>query len=278
MEKLVAFSREYGADPELTVAGGGNTSMKENGVLYVKGSGTALATICAEDFVALDLEKLRRIPDNTYPSEDAPREAAFLADIMAARLPGEENKRPSVETLLHALFPQRYVLHLHPNLVNGLTCAKDGQAAASELFPRAAWVDECRPGYLLAMELKERIDAGADTVLMQNHGVFWAADTPEQLKTMLESMLSTLEKAIAAGYDSALDIPPALDKPFTPDQIVYCGLGPDLPESDAAKQNWEGAKKIARYAASFGGQHPMSDDMIDFITHWEAENYRRKQA
>ena len=278
MEKLVAFSRKYGADLELTVAGGGNTSMKENGFLYVKGSGTALATIRAEDFVALDLKKLRKIPENTYPSEDAPREAAFLADILAARLPGEENKRPSVETLLHALFPQRYVLHLHPNLVNGLTCAKNGQAAASELFPEAAWVDECRPGYLLAMELKERIDAGADTVLMQNHGVFWAADTPEQLDAMLNSMLSTLEKAIEVRYDSALDVPPSLDKPFTPDQIVYCGLGPDLPDSEAARQNWEGAVKIARYAASFGGQRPMSEDMIDFITHWEAENYRRKQA
>ena len=37
MEHLVAFSRKYGRDPELVVAGGGNTSMKENGVLYVKG-------------------------------------------------------------------------------------------------------------------------------------------------------------------------------------------------------------------------------------------------
>ena len=278
MKQLVAFSNFYGADPELVVAGGGNTSMKENGVLYVKGSGTALATIRAEEFVALDMAKLLKITEKTYPAEDAAREAEFLADILAARLTGEEHKRPSVETLLHALFPQRYVLHLHPNKVNGLTCSKKGEAEAKRLFPDAAWIEECRPGYILAMKVREKIAGGADTVLLQNHGVFFAADTPEQLGNMLRSMLDTLDSAIAAGYDPALDVPPALSGPFTPDHIVYCGLGPDLPDTDVARQSWDSAKKIAHYAASFGGQKPMSDDMIQFITHWEAESYRRKQA
>lgn len=278
MEQLVAFSHLYGADSELVVAGGGNTSMKENGVLYVKGSGTALATIQASEFVALDMAKLMHITEKKYPAEDAAREAAFLADILAARLPGEEHKRPSVETLLHALFPQRYVLHLHPNKVNGLTCAKNGEAEARRLFPRAAWIEECRPGYILAMKVREKILQGADTVLLQNHGVFFAADTPEKLGTMLGDMLAKLDVAIAAGYDAAQDVPPTLNHPFTPDHIVYCGLGPDLPDTDVARQSWQSALKIAHYAASFGGQKPMSEDMVHFITHWEAESYRRKQA
>ena len=278
MEKLVAFSNHYGADPELVVAGGGNTSMKENGVLYVKGSGTALATIRAEEFVGLDMARLLKITEKTYPAEDAAREAEFLADILAARLPGEEHKRPSVETLLHALFPQRYVLHLHPNKVNGLTCSKKGEAEAKRLFPQAAWIEECRPGYILAMKVREKIAAGADTVLLQNHGVFFAADTPEQLDAMLTAMLAALDSAIAAGYDPALDVPPAPSGPFTPDHIVSCGLGPNLPDTDVARQSWDSAKKIAHYAASFGGQKPMSEDMVQFITHWEAESYRRKQA
>ena len=63
MEQLVAFSRKYGSDPELVVAGGGNTSMKENGVLYVKGSGVALADVTAKDFVALDLDKLMAVTE-----------------------------------------------------------------------------------------------------------------------------------------------------------------------------------------------------------------------
>ncbi len=278
MEKLVAFSRLYGSDPELTVAGGGNTSMKENGILYVKGSGAALADICAENFVAMDMEKLMAMTKKAYPQEDDAREAAFLKDMLDARMPGEEEKRPSVETLLHAFFPQRYVLHLHPNLVNGLTCAVNGEKEAKRLFPNAAWVGESRPGYILAMKLKDEIESGADTVLMQNHGVFYAADTPEELDSMLKGMLEKLETAVQEGYDPVLDVPPMPEKPFTPDQIVYCGLGPDLPDTETAAQIWDGAKKVAHYAASFGGQRPMSEELTDFIANWEAEKYRRKNA
>ena len=157
MKELVEFSRKYGSDPELVLAGGGNTSMKEKGVLYVKGSGCSLSTIREENFVAMDLAKLLEILDKEYPAEDREREAMFLADVSKAKLPGEENKRPSVEALLHALFPQRYVLHLHPALVNGLTCGLDGEKIAGELFPDAIWVEACRPGYTLAKLLLERL-------------------------------------------------------------------------------------------------------------------------
>ena len=278
MEKLIEFSRRYGSDNSLVIAGGGNTSMKENGVLYVKGSGTALAEVQRESFVALDLEKLLRIPEKEYPASDKEREAAFLADIMAARLPGEENKRPSVETLLHAMFPQRYVLHLHPALVNGLTCSLEGEKAAARLFPNAAWVDECRPGYTLAMQLYGKVRSGADTVLLQNHGVFFAADAPEKLDEMLNVMLETLEEAVKAGYDPEKDQGAELTRPFTPDHIVYCGVGPALPHTANAALLWKDAEKIAHYAASFGGARPMAEEMVEFILGWEAESYRRKQA
>lgn len=278
MKNLVDFSRHYGSDVSLVAAGGGNTSMKENGVLYVKGSGSALATINAENFVALDMNKLLAIPSNTYPDTDAEREAAFLKDIMDARLPGEEEKRPSVETLLHALFPQKYVLHLHPSMVNGLTCSQEGQKAANRLFPDAVWVDECRPGYTLAMILAGAINEKVDTVLLQNHGVFFAADTPAELDVLLKNMMKTLQEEIDKNYDASLDKEPALERPFSPDHIVYCGIGPELPDNDNARLLWEDAKKIAKYTASFGGQRPMAKEMVDFIRNWEAESYRRKQA
>lgn len=278
MKNLVDFSRHYGSDVSLVAAGGGNTSMKENGVLYVKGSGSALATIDAENFVALDMNKLLAIPGNIYPDTDAEREAAFLKDIMDARLPGEEEKRPSVETLLHALFPHKYVLHLHPSMVNGLTCSKQGQKAANRLFPDAVWVDECRPGYTLAMILAGAINEKVNTVLLQNHGVFFAADTPAELDILLKNMMKTLQEEIDKNYDASLDKEPALERPFSPDHIVYCGIGPELPDNDNARLLWEDAKKIAKYTASFGGQRPMAQEMVDFIRNWEAESYRRKQS
>lgn len=278
MKNLVAFSRHYGSDVSLVAAGGGNTSMKEDGVLYVKGSGSALATICEENFVALDMNKLLAIPNNSYPETDAEREAAFLKDIMDARMPGEEEKRPSVETLLHALFPQKYVLHLHPSLVNGLTCSVQGKNAANRLFPNVVWVDECRPGYTLAMQLANAINENVNTVLLQNHGVFFAADTPEELDVLLKDMMNTLQQEVEKNYDASLDKEPALERPFSPDHIVYCGIGPELPDNDNARLLWEDAKKIAKYTASFGGQRPMAAEMVDFIRNWEAESYRRKQA
>lgn len=278
MKNLVAFSNHYGSDVSLVAAGGGNTSMKENGILYVKGSGTSLATIKKEDFVLLDMSKLLNIPKNTYPDTDDERESAFLKDIMAARLPGEENKRPSVETLLHALFPQKYVLHLHPSIVNGLTCSINGKTDANRIFPNAVWVEECRPGYTLAMKLASAINESVNTVLLQNHGVFFAADTPKELDAMLKNMIGILTAEIDKNYNAIFDKEPSLEHPFTPDHIVYCGTGPDLPDNDNARLLWEDAKKIAKYSASFGGQRPMAEEMVDFIKNWEAESYRKNKG
>lgn len=268
LETLTAYSNRYGADPELVLAGGGNTSAKDGNVLYIKGSGTALATITADGFVAMDREKLASMWDKTYPHADDAREAEALADLMAAKLPGQDGKRPSVETLLHALFPQRYVLHLHPAAVNGLTCAVDGEAWAKKLFPNAVWIESCKPGYILAKlcrtrmaEYKAETGRDAQTLLLQNHGVFLAADDAETLGDLLFGMLDTLcaqykEKpdftpaagadaqlgarlaalyggvfrfngsAEAVRFSESLSAMAPLMKPFSPDHIVYCKAFP----------------------------------------------------
>lgn len=277
MKNLVDFSRKYGSDPELVLAGGGNTSMKENGILYVKGSGCSLSTIEAENFVAMDLEKLLEILKKDYPASDKEREALFLADVSAAKMPGEEKKRPSVEALLHAQFRQRYVLHLHPALVNGLTCACEGKKIAKELFPKAIWVDACRPGYTLAKLLSDKITPETDTVLLQNHGVFFASETSEGLEQLLKGMMKTLKMQLPGELPEELE-DVDLSKPFTPDHIVYCGVGPKLPETANAKLLYRDAQKISWYANAFGGPLPLEKELVDFILNWEAESYRKKQS
>lgn len=277
MQNLVEYSRKYGSDPELVLAGGGNTSMKENGVLYVKGSGCALSSINPENFVAMDIAKLHDILNKTYPEGDSEREAAFLADVSAAKLPGEEAKRPSVEALLHSLFSQRYVLHLHPALVNGMTCGKNGREIASKLFPDAIWVDACKPGYTLGKLLSTQLKDDTDTVLLQNHGVFFAADTPEGLAELLNNMIDTLKAQITEKMPEELE-DVDLSKPFSPDHIVYCGLGPVLKDSDNARILYKDAQKINWYSNFFGGPLPLSEELVDFITHWEAESYRQKKS
>ena len=207
LEALEKMSNKYGGNSAYVLAGGGNTSYKEEGVLYVKGSGTALATITAEDFVRIDRKKLAAVWDKAYPEDEKAREAAVLSDMMAARAEGE-TRRPSVETLLHDSFPHRYVLHLHPTLVNGVTCSVAAQKTLARLFPEAVFVDNAKPGYTLAALCREKIEvykkekgSCPDTVCLQNHGVFFAADTTEQLDSMVAHVMETIDAHITARPD-----------------------------------------------------------------------------
>ncbi len=199
---LAAMSNTYGKNPEYVLAGGGNTSYKSSDLLWVKGSGTSLSTIKPEDFVVLERQLLDAMWTARYPAQEEEREAAVLADMMNARIRGE-NRRPSVETLLHNLFPQQYVLHVHPTIVNGLTCSKEGAAAIKRLFPDAVWVDACKPGYILALECKQVMDAykaengkNVEILFLQNHGIFFAADSTEAIDALAEKVMGTLKAAV----------------------------------------------------------------------------------
>ena len=209
LEQLVNFSNLYGSNEELVLAGGGNTSAKDGDVMYIKGSGTSLSTITAEGFVKMSREKIAEIFTKVYPDNDKEREALCLADVMASRLPGEESKRPSVETTLHSLFPQRFVLHLHPALVNGVTCAKDGQKWAEKLFGSSIlWIEPCKPGYTLAKlcydemkSYKENNGKDCEMLLLANHGIFIADDTVEGLEEKLFSVMAKLRENIVEEPD-----------------------------------------------------------------------------
>ena len=274
INELTGFSNRYGKDNDLVLAGGGNTSAKDGNTMYIKASGTALAAITPEGFVKMDRTLLAAMFGKAYPQEDSAREAAALADLMAARLPGEEAKRPSVETTLHALFPQTFVLHLHPALVNGLTCSRDGEKIAKELFgDDFVWVGLCKPGYILAKlcdglmrEYASRTKKDVSILILQNHGVFVAADTtaglnellnrvmaaigqrvtrtpdlsangkmPEDAPAITAQLASLYGKGSVAVFDNnneilrfsqSVESAKPLLLPFTPDHIVYCKAYP----------------------------------------------------
>ncbi len=209
LDELTAFSNFYGSNEELVLAGGGNTSAKDGNVMYVKASGTQLATITPDGFVAMDRAKLAETLTKAYPNEDDARESAVLADLNNARLPGQGSKRPSVETVLHSLFEQKYVLHLHPSLVNGLTCSRQGRAAAQKLLRRPfIWVDACKPGYVLSKicadelaRFKAETGSPCEIVLLQNHGVFVASETVDGLGELLNEVLASFRAAVVREPD-----------------------------------------------------------------------------
>jgi len=270
LSPLVAMSNRYGANTAYVLAGGGNTSVKEGDWMYVKASGTRLATITEDGFVPVSRSALHATMSKQYPDSDKEREAAFLQDVQASRLLPGETRRPSVEALLHALFPQRYVLHIHPAKLNGLTCSVDGEAAASRIFGSSAiWIPLCRPGFILGSlcframtEYREKHGRDVNTILLQNHGIFVAADTLDEIDCLFQNAYSAVcgqitkepdftpacavpesvcaQVAKAAGYPYALHCGSAealrlsrsrnaaapLLRPYTPDHIVACGAYP----------------------------------------------------
>lgn len=208
LSKLVEISNYYGKNHEYVLGGGGNTSYKDDKYLYVKGSGTTLADIKEDGFVKMNRAALADIWKKEYSANNEEREAQVLADLMDAREKSEYAKRPSVETSLHDLLPQSYVVHLHPALVNGMTCGKNGEAEARAIFPEAIWIPLIMPGYTLAKKVKEELEAykskngkDAEILFLENHGVFVASDSIDRIKELYCDIDSRLSAKLIKALD-----------------------------------------------------------------------------
>lgn len=129
----------------MSLPGGGNTSVKDEKYLYVKPSGVALAKIKPENFVKMDRALIEKIFTHDMPSDVAQREAIAKEFMMAAVCP-ESSGRPSVEAPLHELIPFRYVVHLHPALVNGMTLCRKRRKSLCGTLPGRSLDRVCRSG------------------------------------------------------------------------------------------------------------------------------------
>jgi len=201
LEALVELSHSYGSDPELVLAGGGNTSVKFDDHMLVKGSGTALADIRAEDFVDLDRAALQALLERDLGTSRDEREAAFKQAVLAARLYPERAQRPSVEAVLHHLMPGRFVVHLHATWVNQFSCCREGRSLVLDnLGDDVIWIDLVDPGFALAQALQEELLAftgrtGKDcprAVIMQNHGLVVSGATRQETTAHIEWLSSEL--------------------------------------------------------------------------------------
>lgn len=206
-EDLLTLSHEYGADERYVLLGGGNTSVKDGDTLYVKASGYSLAEITIDGFVKMSLNSLERMWDVSLPEDENEREKVILTLMMDARQEGE-SARPSVEALLHALLPERYVVHLHPAIINGLTCSRSADKGVKTYFPDALWVPITNPGFTLATVIRRLQEKylgehgeTAKVIFLQNHGVFISADTPEGIRASYQTIMETLSKALVRRPD-----------------------------------------------------------------------------
>jgi rhamnose utilization protein RhaD (predicted bifunctional aldolase and dehydrogenase)/NAD(P)-dependent dehydrogenase (short-subunit alcohol dehydrogenase family) len=211
LEHLLALSHYYGSKPEFVLAGGGNTSVKLEGHLFVKASGYALATIGPEGIVELDRGALQSLLESTPSAEPKQREEQFKKAVLAARVEPQKSQRPSVEAVLHHLIPGRFVVHTHPTLVNSFGCARDGGAILErELEDKVLWIGPVDPGFLLAKTLEQALrDYKARTgregplaIVMGNHGLVVSGETPDEIRDRTDWLFKELERVLAPTRSS----------------------------------------------------------------------------
>ena len=150
LKTIVELSHEFGA-LEYVKGGGGNTSYKNEDTLWVKPSGTTLAGLQEDTFVTLNRIKVNELYDVKTPEEPHAREELvknFMADAVL-----NDAGRPSVEAPLHNILETKFVVHTHALLVNGMTCAKDGEAVYKRLSRMPCGLNT-DAGYTLCMVLR----------------------------------------------------------------------------------------------------------------------------
>ena len=202
LENLIKISQFYGKNPEMVIAGGGNTSYKNDENIWVKASGHALATITEEGFAKLDRKKLGLISERTYCADSFERERQIKDDLMEATI--TKDRRPSVETSMHDVIEYAYVVHLHPTKVNGLMCGNEVVKYLDELFgDQVVYIPYIDPGYVLFKEVEKQLakfkaekGKAAQIIFLQNHGIFVAADSIDEIETIYNDVFAKLNGAL----------------------------------------------------------------------------------
>ena len=311
---LARLSARIGADPMLIQAAGGNTSVKDGEVMWIKASGTLLADAGVRDiFVACDLPAMRTSLAKGEARADQPMEFAFAQDGL----------RPSIETSLHAVFPQRVVLHAHciHTLVHAIQA--DPAAAIGAKLDAFNWgiVPYTKPGATLALQVRDVAEQGCDVIILGNHGVIVAADTVGAADDLLHKVFTALRMdAVPLRTEKLGDLPdgwtagpaslshvacdPALLSMATggslyPDHVIFCGVGAlacDLPpKGDSPPFVLIPGKGAAMRADATPGAWALAECLGDVLTRlpegaalnyltleqngelldWDAEKYRQ---
>jgi rhamnose utilization protein RhaD (predicted bifunctional aldolase and dehydrogenase)/NAD(P)-dependent dehydrogenase (short-subunit alcohol dehydrogenase family) len=205
----VYTTRLLGRDPQLVLHGGGNTSVKtriidlngdDTDVLCVKGSGWDMGAIEPPGLPAVRLDKLRKARSHeTLSDED-------MVKLQRANLIDPASPNPSVETLLHAFLPHKFVDHTHATAVLGIVDQQDSRAICEEVYDgRMGFVRYIMPGFGLAKESAEVFEQNPNVegLILDKHGIFTFGENAREayermieMVTLAETRLSKNRKAV----------------------------------------------------------------------------------
>jgi len=208
----VYTTRLLGGDPRLVLHGGGNTSVKTRmkdlvgdsvEVICVKGSGWDMGNIEPAGLPAVKLAPLRRLRALDHLSDED------MVNYQRINLLDSGAPNPSVETLLHAFLPHKFVDHSHSNAVLSLTDQPDGESIAREVYGgRVAYVPYTIPGFALARRVADVFAQHSDVeglVLLQ-HGIFTVGETAREAYERMIAFVTLAEERLARGRKSLVPV------------------------------------------------------------------------
>lgn len=189
LQALRSLSARIGKDPALVQAAGGNTSIKQDGILWIKASGTWLSQA---------LERNIMVPVRLKPllsALAANDPAAEKAQGFVIENANPENLRPSIETTLHAAMPQKVVVHAHCVETIAWSARQDGETALQDKLRDFdwAWIPYVRPGLPLSRAIAERTSETTSVLVLANHGLVVAAESVAEAENLLTAVCKALE-------------------------------------------------------------------------------------
>jgi rhamnose utilization protein RhaD (predicted bifunctional aldolase and dehydrogenase) len=247
LDPLQKLSARIGADPLLVQAAGGNTSIKQDGVMWIKASGTWLKDAANKDiFVPLDYENLKAALAADDP--DCESCTKFIRNDL-----NPSGLRPSIETSVHGLMPQPVVLHVH--CVNTIAWAihENAEALLAQKLVGENWafIPYARPGLMLSRAIRQNIKPNTNVLILGNHGLVVAAETVLGTEVLLRRIVNKLVrparnapppdiaglKEVARGTDyvpaasaqthalafDAVAVEVGAENVFYPDHVVFLG-------------------------------------------------------
>ncbi len=215
----VYTSRLLGGDPALVLHGGGNTSVKTTTadlvgdsceVLCVKGSGWDMAAIEPAGLPAVRLEPLRTLRRRDALSDED------MVRVQRANLIDPGSPNPSVETLLHAFLPHKFIDHTHATSVLSLADQPDAAERCADLYRgRLGIVPYIMPGFLLAKKAAEIFeeDETVEGLVLLKHGIFTFGDNARDAYERMIAAVSLAEERLRRGRRNvfaAAALPPAM--------------------------------------------------------------------
>jgi|UPI00048A776B rhamnose utilization protein RhaD (predicted bifunctional aldolase and dehydrogenase) len=189
-EEISNYCFKLGQNILLVQGAGGNVSWKEDGVLWVKASGTWLSDALNQDiFVPVDLESITfEVEKGNFDFQPKILEGLdfFSSDIKL---------RPSIETMIHGLMPQKIVVHLHPaQVLSHLICSSVNLREMIDKSINFGFVGYKKPGAELAFEINNLIKAKVcEVIFLQNHGLVIGAESVIEIDSILKKLIENLE-------------------------------------------------------------------------------------